>query len=75
MRRDALTDKTEIEEALRAAGDKYVAIHLDKENHIYEGIKVQRIEDGDDPVFIVAGDGIPEVRCQVSNIRNCQIGY
>ena len=70
-----LTDKPDIEKALRASGNKFVSVHLDNANMVYEGVKVIRVIETPDPAFIVAGDGIPEVCCKLSNIRNCQIGH
>ena len=69
-----ITDSVEMARALRGAGDKFVAVHVDRTNCIHEAIKVASVSDDEDPVVTFTGCN-PPLPTPISGLRNVQMGY
>lgn len=67
-----LTDPTEIVRALRAAGDRYVAVHVAATNCIHEAIKIVSVSDDEDPVVTYTGCN-PPPPTPISGLRSAQV--
>lgn len=71
--RGFITEPSEMAEALRGAGNKYVAVHIDETNCIHEAIKVVSVSDDDDPVVAFTGCN-PPPPTPISGLRSVQVG-
>ncbi len=70
---EMLTDKAEIEKALRETVGRFVTIHTHEKEYAFLAVKVVCIEEADDPVFVVAAAGVAETPCVLSSIRSCDV--
>ncbi len=73
-----ITDPAKMAQALRKAGDKYVAVRLVQNNCVYEAIKIVGVSDDEDPVVTFMRYCPPPPTpgtCLVSGLRNIIIEF